>query len=112
MSGGIPYNEILYGSGVEEQPLLDFYCNLANQGECKPVSLSVPGSSYDQIITVTASDYTDVRILLAQDKQALIRHLSIVKTTTLIATSTIGVLSFVYVYIFSRYLTKPLNING
>jgi len=102
-------NEILYSSGIEDPFLIDFYCNLVKRGECEPYSISIPGLSYDQIITVTASDYTGIRILLAQNKQVLIRHLSIVKWTILLATSGIIALSFIYVYIFSRYLTKPLR---
>ena len=102
-------NNVLYNKGIEHE-LLDFYCDLAKQGKRTPESISIPGSVSDQIVTVAVSNYTGVHILLAQDKQAIMRPLSAIKITSLIASVSTVALSYIYILVFSRYLTKPLRI--
>lgn len=101
-------NKVLYSSGVDNTDILNYYISLANQGNLEATTLSIPGTPKKEIVTVASSDYTGVRILLAQDRQVLLNPLTIIKTTTVTAAIIILAISFLYVFLFSWYLTRPL----
>lgn len=101
-------NKLLYSSGIDDPGILNYYVSLANQGNLEATTLSIPGTPLKEIVTVAGSDYTGIRILLAQDRQVLLNPLNIIKTTTVTAAIIILAISFLYVFLFSWYLTRPL----
>ena len=100
-------NKVLFNSGLDNTDILNYYISLANQGNLEAPA-SIPGTPKKEIVTVAGSDYTGVRILLAQDRQVLLNPLTIIKTTTVTAAIIILAISFLYVFLFSWYLTRPL----
>lgn len=101
-------NKVLYSSGADDPGVLDYYVDLAKQGNLEVTTLFNHITNSEEIVTIAGSEYTGVRILLAQDRQVLLNPLKGIKTITLTVALIILAISFLYVFLFSWYLTRPL----
>ncbi|WP_094545881.1 sensor histidine kinase [Petroclostridium xylanilyticum] len=101
--------EIFYNSGITDSTLLDYYSKLPVEVN-KPVSVErnlVTGK--DEILARTGSGYTGIKIILVQDKDALLKPLLFTGNITIIVGILVIIISFIYIYIFSKQLARPIR---
>jgi two-component system sensor histidine kinase YesM len=101
--------ELFYSGGLTDQPLLDYYAELAADGidSVSVVRNAVTGE--DEIVAASGSDYTGISIVIAQDRDVLLEPLLFTRNTTFLICFIVIAVSLVYIYIFSRQLTKPIR---
>jgi two-component system sensor histidine kinase YesM len=111
--------DIFYSSGIRGDQLWNYYTQLAfGNNDMKNKSsvtdsvsvLKNPLTFKDEIIAASNSDYTGVRIILAQDRDALLAPISLTGRITILIGVLILLLSLGYIYIFSRQLAKPIRM--
>lgn len=101
--------EIFYSSGVTDGELLSYYSGLAAAGQ-GPVHMERnPLTRRDEIIAGAGSEYTGIRLVLAQDRDALLTPLLFTGNITLAFGFLLLIVSLIYVYIFSRQLARPIR---
>lgn len=101
--------DIFYNSGVADGELLDYYSRLASTGK-KPVYMGKnPVTGKNEIIAGTGSDYTGIKLVLVQDKNALLKPLLFTCNIAIVFGILLLVISLAYIYIFSRQLAKPIR---
>ena len=101
--------EIFFSNGNFEDALLSYYKSLAPGGK-KPVSVERnPLTGMDEIVAGASSNYTGIRIVLVQNRNALLKPLLYTAYITVIIGILILLVSLGYIYIFSRQLAKPVR---
>jgi two-component system sensor histidine kinase YesM len=101
--------EFFYSDDIEDRQLLEYYSSLAASLN-KAASVKKNNiTGKDEIVAGVKSAYTGLSIIIAQDKTSIFKPLSYTARATLIIAFIIIIISFVYIYIFSRQLTKPIR---
>jgi two-component system, sensor histidine kinase YesM len=101
--------ENLYTNGIPKGPLLNYYSKLAFDSE-EDVSLKRNLiSGLDEIVACTGSSYTGIKFIMVQDKKTLLKPLLFTGKIIILIGILIIAVSLLYIYIFSRQLTKPIR---
>lgn len=101
--------EVFYENRSMDPALVAYYASLARSLK---VSVSLTRNTItkrDEIVTGSASGYTGITVLLAQDKNALLSPLRFTRNMTFLIALLIIAVSLVYNYLSSRQLTRPLR---
>ena len=101
--------EIFFDNGIRQSALLDYYSRRAAAVKNSVSIERNPITGMDELVTGIESDYTGIKIILAQDKKALLKPLSFTGNITLAVSLIIILISLVYIYIFSKQLAKPIR---
>jgi two-component system sensor histidine kinase YesM len=101
--------QVFYNSGITDPKLVKYYIQLTNkvQGTARQIRNEITRN--DEIAVGATSAYTGIKIIIAQDKSVFMKPLVYDVKTTLLLGLIVIVLSFAYIYIFSRQLTKPIR---
>lgn len=102
-------NEMFYNNGISDQALLNYYLKLAVNVQKEASVVKNPIIGKDEIVVGAGSDYTGIKIILAQDRDALLQPLLFSGYITFVIGVLIIFLSLGYIYIFSRHLAKPIR---
>jgi two-component system sensor histidine kinase YesM len=101
--------EVFFANRPMDAPLVAYYTGLAHTLKAS-VSLSRNiVTAQDEIVAGSASEYTGITVLLAQDKNALLGPLLFTRNMTFLIALLIIAVSLVYNYLSSRQLTQPLR---
>lgn len=101
--------ELFFSNGKVDDVLYG-YCSKFAPGIQKPVSVERnPLTGNDEIVAGAVSDYTGIKVVLVQDRNALLKPLLYTGYITLILGILILIVSLGYIYIFSRQLSKPVR---
>ncbi|AEE97757.1 sensor histidine kinase [Mahella australiensis] len=101
--------EIFYNNNVATVSLLKYYSQLAlSDGNIRRI-IKNPVTNAEEVIARASSEYTGVKIILAQDKSAILGPIVLAGNMTVIIGIIIVALSFVYIYLFSKQLAKPIR---
>lgn len=100
---------VFYENRSMESGLASYYASLARSLKASVSLMRNSITGRDEIVTGSASAYTGIRVLLAQDKNALLRPLRITRNMTFLIALLIIAVSLVYNYLSSRQLTRPLR---
>jgi len=100
---------LLYANNTLDDELLAYYGQLASMSNMTFIDKMNPVTKKREIIVVTNSDYTDVSIVLAQDKGALFRPFLYTSYLIVAVGFLVIAISFGYIYFFSKRLVKPIK---
>jgi len=100
---------LLYTNIDLDDELLSYYRQFSTKNTKTFIDMHNPITEKREIIVRVDSDYTNVSIILAQDKESLFRPF--LYTSYLIVTIGLIILftSFAYIYFFSKRLVKPIT---
>lgn len=101
--------EIFYNDNIKDESLLKYYSSLAVSGNKAATVKKNIITHKDEIVVSTTSQYTGMKIVIAQDKSAVFKPLFLTVRATLAAGIIIIGVSFIYIYILSLNLTKPIR---
>jgi two-component system, sensor histidine kinase YesM len=101
--------ELFYASPPMEAALADYYARIAPKvtGSLSLLRNSVTGR--EEIAAGASSDYTGIRVILAEDKAALLRPLVFTRNMTVLIGTLIIAFSFLFNLLSARTLTRPLR---
>jgi two-component system sensor histidine kinase YesM len=101
--------ELFYASPPMEPALADYYARLAPKlsGGLALRDNSVTGR--EEIVAGASSDYTGIRVVLAEDKDVLLRPLIFTRNMTVLIGTLIIAFSFLFNLLSARTLTRPLR---
>jgi two-component system, sensor histidine kinase YesM len=101
--------EVLYNNGVKNAALLKYYTQMASNIKEAPAVVKNRVSGKDEIVVGIESNYTGIKIIIAEDKATLLKPLLFTAETTLMMGIIIIFISFIYIYIFTRRLARPIR---
>jgi len=101
--------EIFYNDNIKDKALLKYYSSLAVSGNKAATVKKNIITHKDEIVVSTTSEYTGMKIVIAHDKSAVFKPLFLTVRATLAAGIIIIGVSFIYIYILSLRLTKPIR---
>lgn len=100
---------IFYSNGIQDRALLEYYSKLTLTASKKAAIARNPVTGTDEIIVGESSSYTGIRFVLAQDKDVLLKPLVYSGNAVMMIGIFIVMISVIYIYIFSKQLTKPIR---
>lgn len=100
---------LLYVNNAPDDDLLAYYEQLALMGNIAFMDKLNPVTDKREIIIGMRSDYTNIRIVFAQDKGALFRPILYTSYLIVAVGFLIIAISFGYIYFFSKRLAKPIK---
>jgi len=101
--------EIFYNNNVSSVSLLKYYSQLASRDSGLEGIIKNPVTHAEEIVARSSSNYTGVKIILAQDRSAILGPILLAGNMTFIIGTIIVVLSFIYIYLFSKQFAKPIR---
>lgn len=101
--------EVFYNNGIKNPALLKYYTQLASSIKGSATVMKNKITGQDEIVVGVESNYTGIKIIIAQDKNSLLKPLLFTAETTILIGVIIIVISFIYIYIFTRQLAKPIR---
>ncbi|WP_026485766.1 sensor histidine kinase [Caldanaerobius polysaccharolyticus] len=101
--------EIFYDSGITDSALLNYYSHLATKVTDFPFVKKNTITGKNEVVIGTNSDYTGIKVIIVQDRAALLKPFLFTRNMTITSGIVIIIISFVYMYIFSRQLTRPIK---
>lgn len=102
--------EVFYSGNIEDKNLIKYYASLAATMDKSVSAKKNDITGKDEIVVGASSDYTGIKIILTQDKTALFKPLFFTAQTTFMFGVLIIIVSFIYIYILSKQLSKPLKL--
>ncbi len=101
--------DIFFGDKPENKALASFYTEFAAKARNTVSIQQTQFTGRDEIIASVKSDYSGIRIILVQDRAALLKPLLYIANLTIVISLMILFVSLGYIYIFSRQLAKPVR---
>jgi two-component system sensor histidine kinase YesM len=101
--------DVFFSSRAMDASLASYYSTLARSLKTSVSFTRNSVTGQDEIVTGSASEYTGIAVLLAQDKNALLGPLRFTRNMTFLIAVLIIAMSLVYNYLSSRQLTRPLR---
>jgi two-component system sensor histidine kinase YesM len=100
--------QVFYNSGVTDVEKLQYYSDLAAESEEKVFQKKNPVSGLNEIVSCKKSSYSGVKFILVVDRFTLLKPVMVTGYITALIGLLIIIISLIYIYIFSRQLTKPI----
>lgn len=101
--------DIFYNSGITDNALIDYYSSIPAEVDKTVYIRKNSGTGKDEILATIKSNYTGIKIVLVQDKDALLKPLLFTGNVTIVIGVIVINISFIYIYLFSRQLAKPIQ---
>lgn len=102
-------NELFFSNGEVTPQAAAYYGGLAGRLKGSVLVEKNAVTGRQEIVAGSGSDYTGITVLLAQDRQELLRPLRITRNSTVLVALLVIALSLVYNLLSSRQLTMPLR---
>lgn len=101
--------QLMFSNGINGEDLIGYYNRLSSlyQGKARQIENSI--TKGEEVVAAAASDYTGIRIILAQDRSIFMKPLVYNAKTTAALGVVILLLSLAYIYLFAMQLTKPIR---
>jgi two-component system sensor histidine kinase YesM len=100
--------DVFYASPRVDQGLIDYYAHLSLSPPTISLSRNVV-TGKEEIVAGSESQYAGIRMILAQDKKALLTPLAFTRNITFLLGTLIIVFSFLFNLLSSRQLTRPIR---
>jgi len=101
--------EIFFSNGEADKALIGYSDKISSETKKYSSIERNPLTGAEEFVVAVGSDYTGVKIVLAQDRKALLKPLTAVIYISCLILVIILIISLGYIYICSRQLAKPVR---